>query len=622
MSVLTVTLLAQSLLGNRGHRLLSAAQAAKMAVLYSQYTSLYVLTNAVSLTEESFCSLIFAGFDFLMWLLCHFFTLCVMFIATQHNDLFFLQVAQGTCLLSYSFSMECPIAKRQSFLLEAQEAFTIGLLTKEKGELVASKQELHTFLKAAYSLAVTQKWLGAPPETVAEATRACLKALAQFYDYDSDAQNKDALCAEITHLIVQVKKLLGVEPFKSSEPGSFIPDSYRNMEDTSVNFTLEDFARVMRKFKQYHASLCEANKCKRTGAEMDGTRVCITALGTTVEAPNTAHCPDSSPARASQKSELCTTVGSTEELGSSWQNFSCFSGSPANKTEAVDVLQSINNNAVASSTSNKGSEMFKLIQAGIETLDTDGAAVTGIVRVPQTAPRAGETLESLSQLALRTPSSSLSGSFNSQSSWEKVDFSPSAATKPYSFSSVGMVQRNRSVDSDRSFHFLETLDSESADSALDHTSSNPTPLDRFRDVLQLQPLESRHAVSVNSASVEPTSPQLLPGQLASTNISTESSFEMLQEGQLDHNDRASASEETAPGERNHRCYYCINGGAVASAVPERQYSLSLQDYQALLAGVCHQCMLKRFYSENVQFKLNKHRTAYSKCVSLPIAQVY
>lgn len=517
--------------------------------------------------------------------------------------------------------MECPIAKRRSFLLEAQEAFTIGLLTKEEGELVASKQELHTFLKAAYSLAVTHKWRGAPPETVAEATRACLKALAQFYDYDSDAQNKDALCAEIMRLIVQVKKLLVVEPFKSSEPGSFIPDGYRNMEDTSANFTLEDFARVMRRFKQYHASLCEAdNKCKRMGDEVDGTRVCITALGTTVEALNTAHRPDSSPARPQQKSELCTTSGSTRELESSWQNFSNFSASPANKTRAVDGLQCINNN--------EGSEKIKLVQAGIETLDTDGAAVTG-VRVPQKSPRAGETLESLSQLVLRTSSSSLSGSFNSQSSWEKIDFCSPTATKPYSFSSVGMVQRNKSVDSDGSFHFLETLDSESADSARHHTSSNHTSLGHFRELSQPQLLEGHHVISCDSASVKltpdaPTSLQPRPGQLASTEISSESSFEMLQEGRFDRNDGASESKETAPVERNHLCYHCINDGAAASTVPERQYSLSLQDYQALLAGVCHQCMLKRFYSEKIQFKLKEYRTAYSKCAlaSLPIAQVH
>lgn len=515
--------------------------------------------------------------------------------------------------------MECPIAKRQSFLLEAQEAFTIGLLTKEEGELVTSKQELHTFLKAAYSLAVTHKWHGAPPETVAEATRACLKALAQFYDYDSDAQNKDALCTEIMHLIVQVKKLLGVEPFKSSEPESFIPDGYRNMEDTSVNFTLEDFAQVMRRFKQRHASLCEANnKCKRTGDEVDGTRGCITALGTTVEALNTAHCPDSSAAQPQQKSELCTTLGSIEELGSSWRNFPNFSASPANRTRAIDGLQCINNNAVASSTSNGGSEKIKLVQAGIETLNTDEAAVK--------SPRAGEILESLSQLVLRTSSSSLSGSFNSQSSWEKIYFCSPTATKPYSFSSMGMVQRNKSVDSDGSFHFLETLDSESADSAQHHTSSNHTSLGHFRDVSQPHLLESHHAISCNSASVNPapTSLQPRPVQLASTEISSESSFEMLQEGQIDGNDEASESEETAPGERNHLCYHCIKGGAAASAVPERQYRLSLQDYEALLAGVCHQCMLKRFYSEKIQFKLTEHRTAYSKCAlaPLPIAQLH
>lgn len=39
--------LQESLLENATHRLLSAAKAAKMAVVYSQYTSLYVLTNVV-----------------------------------------------------------------------------------------------------------------------------------------------------------------------------------------------------------------------------------------------------------------------------------------------------------------------------------------------------------------------------------------------------------------------------------------------------------------------------------------------------------------------------------------------------------------------------------------------
>lgn len=535
--------------------------------------------------------------------------------------------------------MECPIALRQSFLLEAKEAFAIGLLTKAEGELVTSKQELHTFLKAAYSLAITHKWLGAPPETVAAATGACLKALAQFYDYDSDAQNKDSLCAEIMHLIVQVKKLLEVEPFTNSEPGSFIPDGYRNMDDTVVNFTLEDFARVMQRFKQHHASLCEAiNKCKRSENEMDGPRLCITALGTTVDSLNTAQCPNSSTAGPHQKSKLCTTIGSTDELGSSWQNFSSISGSPVNRNQVVDYgpssgLQSTNKKALASSTSNGSSGKFEVVQAGIETLDTEGDEVTSDVSTPLKSLSAGEALESLSQLALRTSSSSLSGSFSSQSSWEKVDFSPSTATKPHSFSNMGMGQKKKSLDTNASFHFLETLNSESADSERDHMSSNRMSQGQFRDFSRPQPLESHHAISVNSASLKlapdmracaRNSPQPLAGQLASTETSTESSFEMLHNDQINGNDGASASKVNAPRRQNHLCYHCINGITAATVDPESQYSLLLQDYQALLAGVCHQCMLKRFHSEKKRFKLKKHRTAYSKCdvASLPIAYIH
>lgn len=511
--------------------------------------------------------------------------------------------------------MDCPPAQRQSFLLQAREAFAIGLLTKAEGELVASKQELHTFLKAAYSLAVTHKWLGAPPERVAEATEACLKALAKFHDYDSDAPNKDSLCAEIMRLVVQVKGLLGVEPFKNSESGSFIPDDYRNTSDASVDFTLEGFARAMQRFKRYHASLCEATSgCKGSGDETDGARVCITAVGTTVDGLNTAckteACSsaeakqpgaDSSTAHPRHRSELGTTVGSTDELGSSWQDFSSNLGTPATTTPRG--LQSIH--ATASSPSNGSGEMFEVVQAGIETLDTgeDGKA-TG----------AGGTLESLSQLVLRTSSSSLSGSFGSQSSWEKVNLNPSAATKPASSLNLGSDQRNKSADSDGSFQFLETLDSESVDSAGDHASQGD-----FKDLFRPQPLEINHAVSVDSASRKPApvgapnpnGPQPVPGSLASTETSTESSFKGPME--LQSSDGASASEEGAPERSNRLCYRCVNGGAAAGAAPEGQYSLSQQDYQALLAGVCHDCMLKRFYSEQTQFKLKKHRTAHSKC---------
>lgn len=515
--------------------------------------------------------------------------------------------------------MECPVALRQSFLRRAREAFTIGLLTKAEGELVASKQELHTFLKAAYSLAVTHKWLGTPPEAVAEATEACLKALAKFHDYDSEAPDKDSLCAEIMRLVVRVKLLLGVEPFKNSESGSFIPDDYRNADDASVNFTQEGFTRTMRRFEQYHASLCEAtNKCKGSADEMDGARGCITALGTTVDGLTTAckteansaaeakqPASDSPKAHLHQRSELGTTVESTDELGSSWQNFSSILGTPANTTKRG--CQSIN--AIASSASNESGEMFEVIQAGIETLDTgEEGKPTG----------AGEILGSLSHLVLRTSSSSLGGSFGSQSSWEKADLNLFAATKQVSFFNRGMGQRTTSADSDGSFQFLETLDSESADSAGDHASQGD-----FKDLSGPQPLERHHAVSVDSASLKPApmgaphpnSPQPVPGPLASTETSTESSFKILQEGpvELQSSDGAPASEESAPARSNRLCYHCVNGGgAVAVAVPERQYSLSQQDYQALLAGICHDCMLRRFHSENTQFKLKKHGTAHSK----------
>lgn len=518
--------------------------------------------------------------------------------------------------------MECPLALRQSFLLRAQEAFTIGLLTKSEGELVASKQELHTFLKAAYSLAVTHKWLGAPPETVAEATETCLKALVIFHDYDSDAPNKESLCLEIMHLVDQVKGLLGVEPFKNSESGSFIPDDYRNTSDPSVNFTLEGFARVIQRFKRYHASLCEAtNRCKGSADKTDGARVCITAVGTTMDDLNTAckteACSSaeakqpgghSSTAHLHHRSELGTTVGSTDELGSSWRYSSSNLGTPANMT--TRGLQSIH--AVASSTPNGSREIFKVVQAEIETLDTGEAGKpTG----------AGETIESLSQLVLRTSSSSLSGSFGSQSSWEKVNLNPSAARKPASF--LDLYQRNKSTDSNGSFQFLETLDSESVDSAGNHA-----PQGDVKDLSRPQPLGSHHAISVDLASLKPSpvgapnpnSPQPIPGPLASTETSTEGSFKVLHEDPmgLQNRDRASMSEERSPVRSNRLCYCCINGGATAGAVPERQYSLSQQDYQALLAGVCHDCMLKRFSSEKIQFKLKNHRTAHSKCeLALP-----
>nr|XP_029135484.1 alpha-protein kinase 1-like [Labrus bergylta] len=644
-----------SLLGDRSRRLLSAAQAAKMAVVYSQYTSLYVLTN----------------------------------VATQ-----------GTCLLSFSFSVQCPATQRQFYLLQAKEAFEIGLLTKAEDELVTSKQELHTFLKAAYSLSVTHKWLGTAQEVVVKATGACQKALATFYDYcQADTQDKDGLCAEIMHLVAKVKILLEVKPFLNSDKGSFIPDSYRNNDDTLVNFTLDGFAKVMQRFKKYHASLCETSStnCKGTSDKIDGARVCITALGTTVGVPNTecgteackestvAHKEDEPQQKGSNslavhplpKSDLGSTLEITDNLGSSWQNYSLSSsGSPrpsnsytgsgaivcdANagsksclttefdddrddnmlqsadkkgKRDLVDCNSGLSSHTAAipatSSNSSRQSENKKVIQTDIETLETEDW-MTDDVGVPLNSSLGEGAVQSLSQLTLRTSSSSLGNSFGSQSSWEKISIdlnSPSIIKpQPRSLPKAGTRQVSKSQESDESIFLLETLDSETSDSAddLNHknhlsglepgASNKPRPLesthiDPNMDT-EVDFVSAKPAPKNSLANPIPKHSQFFPQQCASTETSTESSFERLEENQSGNQSSEDTSPEKVniPQSKNPMCYSCLE--ASYRVVPERQYLLSQQDYQALLAGVCHECLLRRLQSDKIQFKLKKHRTAHN-----------
>ncbi|XP_056225567.1 alpha-protein kinase 1 isoform X2 [Seriola aureovittata] len=645
----------KSLLGDGSHRLLSAAQAAKMAVVYSQYTSLYVLTN----------------------------------VATQ-----------GTCLLSYSFSVECPDSQREFFLLQSREAFAIGLLTKAEGEQVTSKQELHTFLKAAYSLTVAHKWLGTPQEVVAQATQACQKALASFYDYcHAENQVKDSLCAEIMKLVSQVKLLLRVEPFLNSDKGSFIPDSYRNIEDTSVNFTLEGFTKVMQRFQKYNASLCDTTNpnCKGTKDEIDGARLCITALWTTPDTLNTECSTEAckvskgtptgeephkrgsnSSVHPPQKPDTRTTQGTTDDLGSSWQNLSLsgsgsswpsssgYAGSSAIEgganarnqscviTEVDDersdsMLKFTDENekqeshgcnsaasshtvprsaipATSSSDASSDSEKFEVIQAGIETLGTEDCMIdaAGVAQNPTVAEGAPQ---SLSQLTLRSSSSSLSDSFGSQSSWEKIsaDLNPPTTRKPQpsSLPKAGTGQSSKSSESDGNFFLLETLDYETSDSVHDVTYKNPTSGWEFKASSKPQPLESLNVypntdTEVDSVYVKPPNngslatphPNLF--QCAPTETSTESSFEMLEESQSEHQRSEGSSTEkvNGPQRKNPSCYSCLKHSIVDSVVPKQQYLLSQKDYEAVLAGICHDCLLKRLHSDEAQFKLKEHRTAY------------
>lgn len=585
----------------------------------------------------------------------------------------FFQATQGTCLLSYSFSVECPDSQRRSYLLKAREAFEIGLLTKAEGELVTSKQELHTFLKTAYSLTVAHKWLGTPHGVVVQATQACQKAMAMFDDYcHADTKTRDVLCAVIMHLVTQVKSLLRVEPFRNSDKGSFIPDSYRTHKDTSVNFTLDVFSKVMQRFQKYHASLCQTtnSNCRGTKDEIDGAKLCITALGTTIGTLNTECTTEACKVAKDTPKDLCSTLESTGDLGSSWQNFSLssskspqpsssgYTGSCAVDHEANarnlscvttevddvrsnDVLQTTNKNikqdfhhsgassttvprleknVPSSSNGSSNSGKCELAQAGIETLDTADDWITDFAVVGEKQLVNDGGPQSLSQLTLKTSSSSLSNSFGSQSSWEKMsaDLNSPTNRKPQltRLSKAGIQQRSTSSDSDGSFFLLETLDSETSDSAYDPTNK-PARLSSKPPLMESLKVNMEIDTDIDSVSAKPgientlEKPQPKLAQCASTEPSSESSFDMLDENPPAF-EVPSTDQVNSPQKKNLLCYSCLKHTFLGGVDPQRQYLLSHQDYRTLLAGVCNECLQKRLHSNKTQFKLKDHRSAYSR----------
>ncbi|XP_056156452.1 alpha-protein kinase 1 isoform X2 [Lampris incognitus] len=614
-----------SLLGDRSHRLLSAAEAAKMAVVYSQYTSLFVLTNVVT---------------------------------------------QGTCLLSYSFSKECPFSERDSFLLQAKESFEIGLLTKAEGELVTSQQELHTFLKAAYSLTITHKWLGTSSEVLTQAIQTCQKAQAHFYDYcHASNQDRDSLCADIMHLISQVVPLLQVKPFLNSDRGSFIPNSYRNLEERPISFTIHGFSQMIGRFQKYHASLCEVTEtdCKRKIKKKDGVRLCITALGTTIGTVNTECATDncnvphnkvkgpkspqgesnSSALYSPQNEALCTTLGSTDELGSSWQKFS-FSGSGSPRPSSSSYkgssgcVQELEENGCDQSclttqdSYGSDSEQFEVIEGDIETLGSEEDWVTDVVDGSPKPPGTTQVTHSVSQFKLTTSSSSLNASFNSQSSWVKISSDTHDPTNTQSQqhgrSKQGTSQSRKTPGSDECFSILETLDSEISDSAKDrklpiadpaggqfHTSPKPHLLESF-DVdpnaeteVDSVPFGHKPAPKNPSTAAQTNLKQSVPEQCASTVTSTDSSFEMLEAKETGGSGTkiSPAEKQTPPYKKNPSCYSCMKKSIVGNFSPDIQYLLTQQDYRALLSGVCHECLLKRLQSDKIKFKLKKYRLSHS-----------
>ncbi|XP_061665058.1 alpha-protein kinase 1 isoform X2 [Syngnathoides biaculeatus] len=509
-----------TLLGEASHRLLSAAEAAKMAAVYSQYGSLYVLTNAT---------------------------------------------VQGTCLLSYSFSAACLPAKRPFFLLQAKEAFEVGLQATAEGEAVPSKQELHTFVKAAYSLAVTHKWLDGSSEAVTRSTRACREALACLHDYcHADTRERGGFSDKILGLVARVKLELRVEPFVNSDSLSFIPDSFRNTSDALVAFTLDDFSGLLRRFHKYHTSLCAtANaRCKAGKEEVDGATMCVTAFGTTEAEYNIEAWKLSRGAQAdvSQLAELrpAVAVGSPDSLGSSRKKIS--STSSGSGRCAIDSSTIPRLATHLSSDASHSPDRFEIVEAEIPTVGSD--APNGEDGPPDPPSR------SVSQL-IELRSNYLSDSFGSKSSWENISRTSRSA---------GSGQRSELSESSGSFFLMKTQDCQTSDPEND-------PASGWEFLSMPKALESPVANTGNCSTTEP---------------STENSHCTPEELVL------------GPQTSNPGCSSCLKSNDPPRVAPARQYLLSPADYRSLLAGICHDCLLKRLSSDKRKFKLHsaQHSTAH------------
>ncbi|XP_073496727.1 alpha-protein kinase 1 [Phyllobates terribilis] len=229
-----------TLLEEYGHRLLSAAEACKLAATFSLYTPLFVLTN--------------------------------------------LNI-RGTCLLSYSLSKECPIEKRSFYLSEAKESFHIGLLSKKRGDRVISKQELHSFVKAAFCLVNVHKWLDCKAPINEDVNELCKEATEKLVKYNilPDKRDKVDLSIDIMSLVSSIKEHLDVQPFQTSEDNCYVPDSYKNCVTKNLFTGKVSFTKLLDVYSHHHNSVCEVFDvtCKQH-VTTEGSRsgACITALKT------------------------------------------------------------------------------------------------------------------------------------------------------------------------------------------------------------------------------------------------------------------------------------------------------------------------------------------------------
>ncbi|XP_068259657.1 alpha-protein kinase 1 [Nyctibius grandis] len=238
-----------SLLREFNHRLLSAAEACKLAAVYSQYTPLFVLT-AVNI--------------------------------------------RGVCLLSYSHSKDCPPEKRKFYLSKAKESFEIGLLTKNDNSPITSKQELHSFIKAAFCLTTVHRWLCGESEKLREASQLCKEAMGKLHSYSTsctEEEEKGMLAKEIMCLITSVKKLLQVESFPNSDARSYVPDSYKGTAEKPILQREVNFEKILVTHSQHHLSVCEVfeKTCRvhKTTPGETQAGACITTLRTETKSIDT-----------------------------------------------------------------------------------------------------------------------------------------------------------------------------------------------------------------------------------------------------------------------------------------------------------------------------------------------
>ncbi|NXN10599.1 ALPK1 kinase, partial [Indicator maculatus] len=231
-----------SLLQEFSHRLLAAAEACKLAAAYSQYTPLFVLT-AVNI--------------------------------------------RGVCLLSYSHSKDCPPEKRKFYLSEAKESFEIGLLTKNEKSPITSKQELHSFIKAAFCLTTVHRWLHGESEELHEVSQLCREAMGKLHSYSTSVtaeEEKGVLAKEIMSLITSVKKSLQVESFSNSDARSYVPDSYKGTVEKPILQGAASFEKILAMHSQHHLSVCEvfekACRIHKTAPGETQVGICITTLRT------------------------------------------------------------------------------------------------------------------------------------------------------------------------------------------------------------------------------------------------------------------------------------------------------------------------------------------------------